>query len=160
MPLLTSNVRCKIMNGIKILIIAFSLLLPISSYAEVSYSDPALSDFLDSLINKNTFYPKTLDLLHSIEDANSLIVLTNYYIGSGGSEILGQLITQKGYEILTLLKNELKNPIACSREYDTACIGSISNKTTAIKKYINAIENGVVLCPDIGNCPAPNKSVK
>ena len=147
------------MNGLRISFLALSFALPFTVFAESPYSDPELTQFLDSLTNPNSFYPRTLDQLHSVNKAASLVILTNYYLGSAGGEVLGQLITQKGKAILPMLKKEANAPIACIIKYFSACRKDVANKVEVLNSYIDAIERGVVLCPDLNDCPAPNQSL-
>jgi len=136
------------------------LSIPFAASAGEPYKDRALIAFLDSLTDSKSFYPRTLDFLFEIKNPESLVALTNYYIGEGGSEDLGQLITQMGYEVLPQLQSELKLPIKCVQKYMKACKRERTDKTREILEYIKAIKSGQVLCPELDDCPAPNPSFK
>ena len=146
------------MSVTRFIAIAAALVLssPYVSGEDESYTDKALVIFLDSLTDNKSFYPRTLNLLSDIKAPESLVLLTNYYIGEGGSEILGQLITKEGHSVLPILQRELDLPVRCNQKYMRACIQERRVKTELILEYIAAVKSGKVLCPDLNNCPAPN----
>jgi hypothetical protein len=135
------------------------LMLGISGTAicQEEYSNPRLNDYLTALVHRGSAvgYPSTLDQLSRITSPESLVVLTNYYLGAGGGEVLGELITKEGKSILPLLKRELQQPVKCLPKYRSRCIDNVESKRKDLTDYINAIKRGVVLCPDLSDCPSP-----
>jgi hypothetical protein len=130
--------------------------------ANENTSDPHLSSFLDLLVNPETFGPDIINSLYDIEQKSSnsdkiYVALIDYHLGAGGTECLDELITKRGKRVLPLLKTMQGEPIACEPKYEARCIKSIEHRNAHISELINAVNRGIVLCPDYENCPKVQK---
>jgi hypothetical protein len=124
--------------------------------------DPHLRSFLDLLVNPETFGPDIINSLYDIEQKSSnsdkiYVALIDYYLGAGGTECLDELITKRGKRVLSLLKTMKEKPIECVPKYEARCIKSIEHRNAHISELIEAINRGIVLCPDFEKCPKVQK---
>ena len=133
-----------------------------ATYSDGDVIDPALTDFLDMMINSERSGPDLINSLYDIEQKSSnadkiYVELINYYLGAGGTECLDELITKRGKRVLFLLTEMKKQAIKCLPKYEARCIKSTQDRNAHIDGLIEAIENGIVLCPDYEDCPKIQK---
>src|ERR1700681_221260 len=72
-------------------------------------------------------YSLVLDNIYDLKDksrhADELIIeLLDYYIGEGPSEVIEEIITKKGNEMLKLLVSKRKKPLQCIEKYKSVCL--------------------------------------
>lgn len=89
---------------------------------------------------------RVFELGRAGRDANHYVVdLLDYYLGAAAGEILQELITSKGGNIVPLLKQKREGPLSCLSQYKAICADSLEHRNHRIDEMLEAIRKGVVL---------------
>jgi hypothetical protein len=139
----------RIRLDICIVIIAMSF-CTIGYAKDVTKTDKFFYSVLDAVLNTRSGQePATIDRLYdlnekSVDAATQLVHLLDYNIGEGPSEILDEMITEKGKSVLPLLYQKKKMPVDCFKKYQSLCIDK-KTRNEDIEALIAAIKEGRVL---------------